>query len=230
MGSRHPFQVDVEGDRVTAQAYGPEGDRGLPTFVLAHGAGAGQFSPFIARVARGLADGGIQVITFDFPYMERGKRVPDRAPKLESAYRAMVGEVLARHSPGALFIGGKSLGGRIASHLAAAGDELAGKLSGVICLGYPLHPPGAPTRMRDTHLPRIRAPMLVVQGERDTFGSPDEIRAAIRAMDAPVQLFVVEGGDHSLSVAKSSSVTQEEVYRRVVDEIASWMRRTAHLR
>ncbi len=224
--ARQPFQVETNGDRVTAQLYAPEGERPRSTFVLAHGAGAGQFSSFIVRFATGLAKRHIQVVTFDFPYMERGKRAPDRAPALEASYRAVVGEVLARHSPGSLFIGGKSLGGRIASQLAAADDELAKKLAGLICLGYPLHPPGLPNRLRDTHLPRIQTPMLIVQGERDAFGSPDEIRAAIRSMKGRAQLFVVEGGDHSLSVPKSSPVPQEEIYRRVEDEIASWMRAT----
>jgi predicted alpha/beta-hydrolase family hydrolase len=222
--ARRPFQVEVDGDRVTAQLYAPEREASTSTLVLAHGAGAGQFSSFIVRFATELAKRDIEVVTFDFPYMEIGKKAPDRGPVLEGAYCAVIREVLAHHSPGSLFIGGKSLGGRIASQLAAAEDEVAEKLAGVICLGYPLHPPGQPNRLRDAHLRRIRAPMLIVQGERDAFGSPDEIRAAIHPMKARVQLFVVEGGDHSLSVPKSSSVPQEDIYRRVEDEIARWMR------
>jgi len=222
MVSRHPFQVEVEGDRLAAQVYQLESGRASSMLVLAHGAGAGQFSSFIVRFATGLAKRGIQVVTFNFPYMERGKKVPDRAPKLENAYRAIIGAVFERFAPVSLFIGGKSLGGRIASHLIAAEDELASKIAGLVCLGYPLHAPGSPV-LRDAHLPRIRAPVLIVQGERDAFGSPEEIRNATRSMSARVQLLPIDGGDHSLSVPKGGRVPQEEIYRRVEEEIANWM-------
>ena len=222
MESRHPFQVEVEGDRLAAQVYQLESGRASSMLVLAHGAGAGQFSSFIVRFATGLAKRGIHVVTFNFPYMERGKKVPDRAPKLENAYRAIIGAVFERFASVSLFIGGKSLGGRIASHLAAAEDELAGRIAGLVCLGYPLHAPGSPV-LRDAHLPRIRAPVLIVQGERDAFGRPEEIRSAIRSMSARVQLLPIDGGDHSLSVPKGGPVPQEEIYRRVEAEIANWM-------
>ena len=221
--SRQPLEVALDGDRLNAQVYAPEGRRPSEVFVLAHGAGAGQFSSFIVRLAGELSGRGIGVVTFDFPYMQQGKRAPDRAPKLESSYRAVIGEVIARNASAKLFIGGKSLGGRIASHLAAADDALAARISGLICLGYPLHPPGARERLRDAHLPRIRAPVLIVQGERDAFGSPDEIRSAIRSMSAPVDLLAIEGGDHSLSIPKRGPATQEEIYRRVEEHIVSWM-------
>jgi len=221
--SRQPLAVELEdGDRVTAQVYASEGEPQSSTFVLAHGAGAGQLSPFIARFARGLARRGIRVITFDFPYMQHRRRAPDKAPQLESAYRAVLRQTTPADTPGKLFIGGKSLGGRIASHLAAAQDELAERLSGLVCLGYPLHAPGQ-ARLRDAHLPAIRAPVLILQGERDAFGTPEEIRTAMKAMSAPVRLFVVEHGDHSLSVPKSGEKTQEEIYRLVEEEISGWM-------
>lgn len=221
--SRRPLEVALDGERLNAQVYAPEGRRPPEVFVLAHGAGAGQFSSFIVRLADGLSGRGIEVVTFDFPYMRQGKKAPDRTPKLESAYRAVIGEVIARDAPAKLFIGGKSLGGRIASHLAAANDALAAQISGLVCLGYPLHPPGARERLRDAHLPRIRAPVLIVQGERDAFGSPDEIRSATRSMSAPVDLLVIDGGDHSLSVPKRGPETQEDIYRRLEEHIASWM-------
>ncbi len=221
--SRRPLTVKLEdGDRVTAQIYASEGEPASSSLVLAHGAGAGQFSPFIVRFARAFSRRGLRVITFDFPYMQHGKRVPDKAPKLESTYRAVLGQATPAYAPAKLFIGGKSLGGRIASHLAAAQDELAGRLSGLLCLGYPLHAPGQ-ARLRDAHLPAIRAPVLIVQGERDAFGTPEEIRRAMKAMSTPVRLFVVENGDHSLSVPKRGEKTQEEIYRLVEDEITGWM-------
>src|SRR5262249_28250556 len=136
--ARQPLTVELEdGDRVTAQVYAREGEPPSSSLVIAHGAGAGQLSPFIVHFARALARRGIRVITFDFPYMQHGKRVPDKAPKLESAYRAVLGRTAPAGAPAKLFIGGKSLGGRIASHLAAAQDELAERLSGLVCLGYP---------------------------------------------------------------------------------------------
>jgi predicted alpha/beta-hydrolase family hydrolase len=218
------FQVELEGEATSARAYAPEGTPLGATWVFAHGAGAGQTSPFIVRFASALAERGVQVITFNFPYMERGKRVPDRANALESCYRAVIREAVARSPGAALFVGGKSLGGRIATHVAASADDVAEQVSGIICLGYPLHPPGQPSRLRSEHLPRIRAPVLIAQGERDAFGSPEEIRTAIGAMEAPVKLFVVEGGDHSLSVGKSAPTRQVESDRRVQDAIAAWIK------
>ena len=221
--ARQPVTVELEdGDRVTAHVYAGEGPSS--SVVLAHGAGAGQLSPFIVRFARGLARRGIQVITFDFSYMQEGRRVPDKAPRLESTYRAVVRRT-APDTAGKLFIGGKSLGARIASHLAAADDPLAGRLAGLICLGYPLHAPGQ-SRWRDAHLPAIRAPVLIVQGERDAFGTPEELRRATAAMSAPVRLFVVEGADHSLSVPKRAGRSQEEIYQLVEDELVDWIKRT----
>src|SRR5262245_22543416 len=155
--------------------------------ILAHGAGAGQRHPFIAGVARQLAKAGVDAWTFDFPYMEQKRRVPDRAPVLEDCFRQVI--ALARESagaPDALFIGGKSMGGRIATHLASQADEMAG----VFALGYPLHPPGKPEQLRTAHLGAIRVPVLIVQGERDAFGTPAELREAIGAID---RKSVVEG-------------------------------------
>src|SRR5579859_2194352 len=111
-------------------------------FVLAHGAGAGQRHPWMVQLAEGLRARGVRVLTFDFPYMQEGRRAPDRPPVLEASFRAAVGEARAQLEPGErLFIGGKSMGGRMATHLAADGEP---GLAGVVCLGYPLHPPGKP--------------------------------------------------------------------------------------
>ncbi|MGH9350028.1 MAG: alpha/beta fold hydrolase [Vicinamibacterales bacterium] len=192
--------------------------------VLAHGAGAGERHPFMVGMGRGLAARGIDVVTFDFPYMRQKRRVPDKAPVLEAAFREAVAEALAGDAPDhrspQLFIGGKSMGGRMATHLAAQGLE---GLRGVVVLGYPLHPPGRPDRPRVTHLPGIRVPMLVVQGERDPFGTPDELRPVVDALPARVALHVVAGGDHSLNVRKSSGPSQDAVRATVLDTIAAWI-------
>ena len=189
--------------------------------VLAHGAGAGQRHPFMVTVAQGLAERGIDVVTFDFPYMTQKRRVPDKAPVLEASFRETVAEARQRVGPDRrLFIGGKSLGGRMATHLAAEG---LADLQGVVLLGYPLHPPGKPEQPRVAHLPRITVPVLIVQGERDAFGTPDEARPAFAGLGTRATLHVVEGGDHSLRVPRSAGVSQQDVYNGVLDAIAVWV-------
>ena len=198
--------------------------------VLGHGAGAGERHPFMVTIARGLAERGIDVVTFDFPYMVQKRKVPDKAPVLESAFRDAIVEARTRvASEHRLFIGGKSMGGRIATHLAAdpVDTKVRPELRGVIALGYPLHPPGKPEQPRVAHLPTIEVPMLIVQGERDTFGTPNELRAVIAGLPARVTLYVVSNGDHSLAVPKSSGVSQPQVYAAVLDTIAAWIGRSA---
>jgi uncharacterized protein len=198
--------------------------------VLAHGAGAGQRHPFMVTVARGLADRGVDVVTFDFPYMQQKRRTPDKAPVLEASFRDSIVEAQSRVSrEHQLFIGGKSMGGRMATHLAADRADLKIRpyVGGVIALGYPLHPPGKPEQLRTAHLPSIEVPMLIVQGERDTFGTPDEIKAVIKTLPLKVTLHVVTKGDHSLAVPKSSGVSQADVYAGVLDVISAWIRSCA---
>lgn len=191
--------------------------------ILAPGAGAGQRHPFMVTMARGLAARGIDVATFDFPYMREKRRVPDKAPILEASFREAVAEARAAAGAGhRLFIGGKSMGGRMATHLAAQGLD---GLDGVVALGYPLHPPGRPEQLRVAHLGAIRVPVLIVQGERDAFGTPAELRPVIEAMGARVTLHVVARGDHSLAVPKAAGA-QTEIYATVLDTIASWVQST----
>jgi len=191
--------------------------------ILAHGAGAPQSSAFMVDFARGLARRGYHAVTFNFPYTEQGRRLPDRAPVLEACFRDVIAAIRARGelAAGPLVIGGKSMGGRIASHLAAQG---VADLAGLVALGYPLHPPGRPERLRAEHLARIRPPTLIVQGSRDAFGTPEELRPALAPLGAAVTLHVVEGGDHSFKVPKRGPITQEQVFERVQDEIARWIR------
>ena len=120
----------------------------------------------------------------------------------------------------ALAIGGKSMGGRIASQVAAAG---IGDLAGLVFLGYPLHRPGRPDRLRAKHLSDIKAPMLFVQGSRDAFGTPDELRPIVTPLEPPADVYVVEGGDHSFKVRKGAGVSQEDIYRAIQDRIAAWL-------
>jgi predicted alpha/beta-hydrolase family hydrolase len=210
---------------VTALVYSPpEPSRRAATLILAHGAGAPQSSAFMVDFARGMARRGCQAVTFNFPYTEQGRRLPDRAPTLEACFRDVIAAIRARADlgTGPLVIGGKSMGGRIASHLTAQG---LADLAGLVALGYPLHPPGRPEQLRALHLARIRQPMLIVQGSRDAFGTPEELRPALVPLGATATLQVVEGGDHSFKVPKRGPITQEEVFERVQDEIARWIGR-----
>jgi predicted alpha/beta-hydrolase family hydrolase len=207
--------------RSTAIAYAA-GDPIGSTFVLAHGAGAGQKSSFMAAFARGLAERGVDVLTFNFLYTEQRRRVPDRTEKLEACYRAAIATAREHFGRDAVFIGGKSMGGRIATHLAAAEDAEALGIAGVVLLGYPLHPPGKPEQLRAAHLPRIRVPMLVVQGERDPFGTPDELRPVLAPIASRVTLHVVEKGDHSLAPSRRAEAVAS-TYAALQDVIARWL-------
>src|SRR5207245_2789878 len=158
------------------------------TIVLGHGAGANQSSGFMRLFASGLAERGFDIVTFNFLYAEQGRKIPDPGPRLETCYRAVIDAVL-KHKKlkgNRLIIGGKSMGGRIASQLAAAHPE---NIDGLVFLGYPLHPPGRPDKMRSEHLPKIKAPMLFVQGSRDAFGNEKEIRDLIKKLRLPATLY-----------------------------------------
>ncbi len=219
------FRVDInEYQSVTANLYPASArDRARVTLILGHGAGAGQMSAFMVNFATELASRGIDAVTFNFFYAEHARRAPDPNDKLEACYRAVIETVrnqkkLARNR---LAIGGKSMGGRIASQVAAAG---VGDAAGLVFLGYPLHPPGKPEKLRSKHLAMIKSPMLFVQGSRDTFGTADELRSIVKKLSALATLHVVEGGDHSLKVPRSAGVAQEQVYKAVQDEIARWLK------
>ena len=186
--------------------------------VLAHGAGGGQKSTWIVKAARALAAGGITCATFDFPYITAGRKVPDKAPVLEAHWRAVLDEAQSKFPPLPLFIGGKSMGGRIASHIAAEGVE---GVRGLVFFGYPLHPPGRPDQRRDAHLPRISVPMLFVQGSKDTFGNEQELSALVPSLKAAT-LHVVPGGDHSFKVPGGVKA-QQPAFDNVIATAANWM-------
>lgn len=205
-----------------ADATGPTG----VVLVFAHGAGAGQGSPFMRRYAELLAVRGIAVVTFDFPYMAAGRKPPDRPPVLERALlAAMAAAVVAVGPPArAVFVGGKSMGGRMATHLAARPERWTGAppLAGAVAFGYPLKPPGPRGGDRVSHLQHLGVPTLVVQGTRDTFGGPDDLRAAAPGT-ARLRVVPVDTGDHSLEVLASSKRPQADVDRDVTGEVARWM-------
>jgi uncharacterized protein len=189
--------------------------------VLAHGAGAGMDSPFMREFARELGSQGLRVIRFEFPYMARrrsGVRPgPDRAPVLMQAWRDVVAQLGA---PATLCIGGKSLGGRIASMVA---DELG--VRGLVCLGYPFHPPGRPEHTRTAHLSALATPCLIVQGTRDTFGTPQDV--AGYALSPSIRMHWIATGDHSLSPLRRSGISAATARSDVLDTVASFVRSRA---
>jgi predicted alpha/beta-hydrolase family hydrolase len=215
-----PFSFSVGDAGSTALFYRAEAARA--TLVLGHGAGAPQTHPWMVKVANALSARGIDVVTFNFLYAEAKRRVPDKNNVLEATWRAAIAATIAQAGVlgEPLFLGGKSMGGRIATQVAAKGDL---RLAGLVLLGYPLHPPGKPEQLRAAHLPRIEAPMLFVQGSRDAFGSPDELRPVVAGLHPGTRLFVVEGGDHSLGRPKSSGETLDQTLLRVADEVARFI-------
>lgn len=187
------------------------------TLVLAPGAGGGMRSDFMTKAATGIAQDGWRVVRFEFPYSAAGRKAPDRPPVLEGAFGAVVAEVAEIEGP--LVIGGKSMGGRIASQVVAGGLSV----DGLVFLGYPLHPPGRPERIRDAHLYDLATPMLFVEGTRDPF-CPLDTLGRVRERLATSELAVIEDGDHSFKVRKSSGRTTDEAWGEVVERVVAWLR------
>ena len=186
-------------------------DAAPATLLLAHGAGAAMDSPFMAAIASGLAQHGWQVVRFEFAYMARmretGRRQgPDRMPVLQEAFRQQVRQEKAEGPELPLFIGGKSMGGRVASLLI---DELAASdgVRGCLCLGYPFHPPGKPHQLRTEHLAGLTTPTLILQGERDSFGKRDEVEGY--SLSRAIELAWIPAGEHSFKPTRSSGRTEE---------------------
>lgn len=197
--------------------------RSTPTLVLAHGAGAGQQSAFMVTTARALQDRGITVVTFDFLYVAEGRRAPDRAPRLEETWRAVLARVRERAGP-PVAIGGKSMGGRIATHIVTDPADPADGVAGIVLLGYPLHPPGRPDQLRAAHLPRLRIPTLVVQGSADEFGREEEVRLAFRQVPGRVDWLIVPGGNHSFKTPRAAGGSYASTMTRIYDGVVEFLR------
>lgn len=196
-----------------------DNEGGKPTLVLAHGAGAPYDTPFMNTIAEAVAEAGIEVVRFEFPYMRQRrldavKRGPNTSTVLESTWRDVVRQLAEREL---LFIGGKSMGGRIASMLA---DEL--EVAGLICLGYPFHPSGKPETLRTAHLEAIRTPTLIVQGTRDTMGRREEVEGYY--LSRKVSLYWLEDGDHSLKPRKRSGLLYEDHLAEASSAVVAFIR------
>ena len=216
-------------ETVTALLYpAAKKNRAGVTVVLGHGAGASQTSGFMRMYAKGLTERGLDVMTFNFVYMEQGRSVPDQKLKLERCFRAVI-ETALKHKKlknNSVVIGGKSMGGRIASQVMAGEDReaLADDVVGLVFLGYPLHPPGQPAKLRVEHLEHIKKPMLFVQGTRDALGTPDEIKPFVKNLRPAAKIHEIEGGDHSFKAPKKFGMSPDQIFEASMDEIDRWIR------
>ncbi len=194
-------------------------DRPQQLVVLGHGAGAPMDSDFMSFFAGALVTEKRAVARFNFPYMEAGRRSPGPQQTSEAAFEAVTRHLAGELSPRSLILGGKSYGGRIASHVVAQGLSA----HGLVFLGYPLHPPGKPERIRDAHLAQVTCPMLFVEGTRDPFcplATLNDVRARLSAETAVV---VVDGGDHSFKVPKNSGRSTREAWEQTAADIERWL-------
>lgn len=210
--TREPDTIAWEGGRVSGVWHHPDGRSG--TYVLlGHGAGGNMHTPQLVGVGDALTARGIGAMRFNFPYTEEKRKAPDPPRRLEASYRAAAEHAASRAER--LFVGGRSLGGRMASNIVAAGFPAAG----LVFLAYPLHKPGKTEQLRDAHLAHIEVPMLFIQGTRDSFARFDLLTKTVSALPGAT-LHVMEGGDHGFKVSGRSPA---EIVEEIADVIASWV-------
>lgn len=194
------------------------------TVVVAHGAGAGMDHPFMVGFTRGMNERGIATLRFNFLYTQRGRRSPDPETALRDVWLTAFAYAGGR-STGPVFAGGKSLGGRIASMVVADGMPAAG----LVFIGYPLHPPGKPERIRDEHLYRIEVPMLFLHGTSDPFAAPALLRRVLKKLGDRVEYVPIDGGDHSFRV-RGSKLDNREIGASLAEPAAAFVRRVGGAR
>jgi len=215
--------IPVEGKGHTSGVLSlPMGRPKKTALIVAHGAGNDMMNPLIAFFARAMATGGYPVLRFNFLYMEQGRKAPDAESTLVAAWQAAYH--FLKESSGleiaSVVAAGKSMGGRIASQMVAAGQLPVERL---VFLGYPLHRAGDPARLRDTHLYEIRIPMLFIEGTRDALCDLTALKGVLARLTAPHELYTIDGGDHSFHVPKSAGLTEEEIHTRIVETTTQWL-------
>lgn len=193
---------------------------GPPVAVIAHGAGGNMDTPSIKSLQDRLASSGVTAVRFNFLYSEKGKKSPDRQPYLIACWRSVADWVKRELSPSRLFLGGRSMGGRMASYLVADGYAC----DGIFFLAYPLHPPGKREQQRKDHLPNIRVPMLFVSGTADAFAELDLLEPLVRDLGASLHL--LEKSDHGFKAPKSSGKTSREIDDDVARTVLAFMKPT----
>ena len=216
MKERH-ITFSVGEDTVSGLWLAPPNAKAL--MVLAHGAGAGMTHRFMIAAANGLAERGVATLRYQFPYMAAGRRRPDPPKRAIAAVRAALAEARLLSPDLPVFAGGKSFGGRMTS-TAEAERHLDG-VAGIVFFGFPLHPPGRPSADRAEHLSSVKVPMLFLQGDRDSLADIDLIKPLCRSLGA--RLLVVEDGDHSFHVRKSSGRTDQATLEKMLDAAAAWI-------
>jgi len=189
---------------------------GGTAIILAHGAGQGMNSPFMVFFHQDMSSRGMLSVKFEFDYMEQKRHAPDPQPKLRARYRQVVEEVQSEYRPRRLIIGGKSMGGRVASYIAGDIDVV----SGLVFLGYPLHPPGKTNQLRDAHLYSLDRPMLFISGTKDTFAERDLLESVVGRIGGRATLLWIERGDHSLTVKRGD----QSSLHTAAGEIDKWVR------
>lgn len=217
--SRVEWRVAVGVDETSAEYEPAEGGEQGTVFVAAHGAGGGMNDHAMTQTAGALRSRGIGVVRFNFLYKERKSGRPDPMPRLKECVAAVVSRARDELGPKTLIIGGRSMGGRAASMLAADGFAC----DGLLLLAYPLHSPGQPEKLRDAHLPGIRVPVLCINGTRDPFCTRELMEKVLESVTTEWEMHWVEGADHSFHVPKSSGRTDAEVLDEIGDTARKWI-------
>ncbi|WP_445154496.1 alpha/beta hydrolase family protein [Arthrobacter sp. Hor0625] len=215
--AEQPLSIDVEGTAVSGVYCRP--DSPAATLVVAHGAGAGMEHPFLRGFTTALNDDGVATLRFNFPYREAGRKFPDRPPVAIATWRAVMAAAASRAEGEPVWAAGKSFGGRMASMAVAEGMPAAG----LVYLGYPLHPPGKPEKLRDDHLYGITVPMLFLQGTRDTFATAGLLESVVDRIGPGATLQWQEGADHSFAVAGRKRAP-EDIGAALASPVAEFIR------
>ena len=222
--ARAEWRVAVGGEETSAIFEPAETTEDRAVFVCAHGAGGNMNDRGTVQTAEMLRSRGIGIVRFNFLYKEKGSGRPDPMPRLKETVAAVVGRTREEINPRMLIIGGRSMGGRAASMLAADGFEC----DGLLLLAYPLHPAGQPEKLRDAHLPAIRVPVICFSGTRDALCQRSLMEAALKTVKTKWEMRWVEGADHSFHVLKSSGRTDAEVMVEIANFAEAWVERLRH--
>jgi predicted alpha/beta-hydrolase family hydrolase len=216
---RGEWRVSVGGEETSAVSETASGSEEGAVLILAHGAGGNMNDRSVASTANALRARGFGVVRFNFLYKEKKSSRPDPMPKLKDCYSAVIQRVRNELEPATLIIGGRSMGGRAASMLAADGLDC----DGLLLLAYPLHPPGKPEQLRDAHLPGIKVPVVCFNGTRDPFCTPSLMESVLERLGTNWEMHWVEGADHSFHVLKSSGKTDSQIMDEIADESRTWL-------